>query len=1102
MSDLFEVRQGRFASTPEPDFRVAAVSGTESINELFEFQLLVTASHTTLRRSLKSSTLSVAAVERELLGRQVRFRVSDAPKGIDRFAMVAAVHEQGSFDSDGQQRLHLALTLVPRAWLLGQRRDTRIFQNLYSHEIVSQVLAQHGVRHRWDLRNSYARRNYCTQYEETDLAFVRRLLAEEGILFSFEHAFGFKGGRAPQGDKLRTAADTAAQTTRDIGHALGAAAGGAIGGAVSMLGDAVALFEQAPTDPDADERRSGHTGKAGPSSDGDVWVMVDCGGDGYGRCTSAAAPAQLLRLEHRREAGTQADPTQVLDLQRRRRLRPEKLERRDYDYRRPLFELTEQQNCADQDAVIGHGLLEVYEHHGEYDLPDIHANKVAAELEQHRADASTLSGRTVSARLVAGRRLALHDNVRGSDETVVLISVEHRFVAANSAAARWTGQRPYARLPAGLRRSLPDGVPPPPLRPFTAAPANATPGSHTTANTSYEAHFEAVAATLAHRPPRPRRRMRNVVETATVVGPVNDGTKSTVYTDKYGRVKVQFHWDRKGQYDQHSSCFLRVSQPWAGAGYGFQFIPRVGMEVLVSFIGGDPDRPVVTGTLYNQPHPLPEPLPERATRSVIRTQSVPEGDGFNEIAFEDARGAERIVVRAQRNLDQHANNNHMLSVGGNDITVVKQACRLNAGERVTAIERNDISLVGQHQSRNVGGHRTTRVVKNDSSQINGHQQCRVEGVSVREHRLDALESVTQNKVTVVGGSDIRHVGGSDGTSHALSYVEGHSVITASGNIVVRSDPALGEGGVVRLECGNSAIVISEDTITLRAKHIVIEGQQDTLVSGQRGRLYMDKGGALIEHRSITATATQGGHLRLATNATLHGAQVSLLSPQAAASSHQDKQQQTPKPNFELLITLDALDGTKRVCNSPFRLLADDCVVEGRTNTEGVLQATIPEDVKVVAVTVWPDQKNKLYQALYPPESGPLQWLVHMLDEAPEEVDEARMRLQNLGYRPSVELGKNPKQLDALTRDAVRAFQLDVLAEDGYRRADKLRAATAAHYAKLRANVKPPHNKPQKKPTLPHMQAPKYPDLHAEGQLDDKTKKLLSQAYNMQLEKTP
>ena len=124
-------------------------------------------------------------------------------------------------------------------------------------------------------------------------------------------------------------------------------------------------------------------------------------------------------------------------------------------------------------------------------------------------------------------------------------------------------------------------------------------------------------------------------QTATVVG--KDGEE--IWTDKYGRVKVQFHWDRYGEVDENSSCWIRVSHPWAGKNWGAVAIPRIGQEVIVSFIEGDPDQPIITGRVYNDDNMPPYELPANATQSGVKTRSYKKGspDNFNELRFEDKK---------------------------------------------------------------------------------------------------------------------------------------------------------------------------------------------------------------------------------------------------------------------------------------------------------------------------------------------------------------------------------------------------------------------------------------------------------------------------------
>jgi len=154
------------------------------------------------------------------------------------------------------------------------------------------------------------------------------------------------------------------------------------------------------------------------------------------------------------------------------------------------------------------------------------------------------------------------------------------------------------------------------------------------------------------------------IHSALVVGPSGD----EIYTDKFGRIKVQFPWDRKGKKDDKSSLWIRVATPWAGKQWGMIHIPRIGQEVIVSFLEGDPDRPVVTGMLYNADNMPPYSLPDNKTQSGIKTRSSTKGstDNFNEIRFEDKKDSEEIYIHAEKDLNCVIENNESRKVGYED----------------------------------------------------------------------------------------------------------------------------------------------------------------------------------------------------------------------------------------------------------------------------------------------------------------------------------------------------------------------------------------------------------------------------------------------------
>ncbi|MCT4501389.1 type VI secretion system tip protein VgrG [Pseudomonas sivasensis] len=184
----------------------------------------------------------------------------------------------------------------------------------------------------------------------------------------------------------------------------------------------------------------------------------------------------------------------------------------------------------------------------------------------------------------------------------------------------------------------------------------------------YRNRFTATPWSATHRPPlkHPKPTI-NGTQTATVTGPSGE----EVHCDAYGRVKVRFHWDRLDKTDDKSSCWVRVASGWAGDGFGATMLPRVGMEVLVTFLEGDPDQPLIHGCLPNALHMPTYPLPQHKTRSVLRTRSTLGGEGSNELHLEDRRGEELIYVRAQRDFEQQVGHDARLEVDGERREIIR-----------------------------------------------------------------------------------------------------------------------------------------------------------------------------------------------------------------------------------------------------------------------------------------------------------------------------------------------------------------------------------------------------------------------------------------------
>lgn len=219
----------------------------------------------------------------------------------------------------------------------------------------------------------------------------------------------------------------------------------------------------------------------------------------------------------------------------------------------------------------------------------------------------------------------------------------------------------------------------------------------------FESNLSCIDAQQSYRPVGST--LRPIVkgpQTAVVVGPAGE----EIWTDQYGRVKVHFHWDRHDQSNENSSCWIRVSQATAGKNWGSIQVPRIGQEVIVSFLEGDPDRPIITGRVYNAEQTVPYDLPGSATQSGMKSRSSKGGSpaNFNEIRMEDKKGAEQLYVHAERNMDTVVEQNQTLSVGISRVKTVGMIETVTIGQdRLRSVRHRDILLVGGDKRDSVHG---------------------------------------------------------------------------------------------------------------------------------------------------------------------------------------------------------------------------------------------------------------------------------------------------------------------------------------------------------------------------------------------------------------
>lgn len=268
----------------------------------------------------------------------------------------------------------------------------------------------------------------------------------------------------------------------------------------------------------------------------------------------------------------------------------------------------------------------------------------------------------------------------------------------------------------------------------------------------YRNRFTAHPADTVFRPPLRTRRPRIAgTQTAVVVGKAGE----EIWTDKYGRIKVQFHWDRRGKKDENSSCWVRVAQGWAGKGYGAWFLPRIGQEVVISFLEGDPDRPLVTGSVYNAQQTLTYALPDNQTRSWVHTRSSKGGGGFNEIFLDDKKDEELINIVAQKDYKAHVLHERYQ-------TIEKKDSFLCNDERIQEVQKTDKLKVkdtreieiteGDHKLTVKKGKRTIDVEKGDEKHtVAGKRELEVKKAETHTNKDAFTQSVEKDyKLTIKG----------------------------------------------------------------------------------------------------------------------------------------------------------------------------------------------------------------------------------------------------------------------------------------------------------------------------------------------------------------
>lgn len=338
----------------------------------------------------------------------------------------------------------------------------------------------------------------------------------------------------------------------------------------------------------------------------------------------ADTPGRHQRLSrtipYQRSFGGRAGEDTISELHKSQEIQAGKYTLYDFNFEIPRTKLDPN---VDSQQTLGPGEREMYDYPGGFTSKAAGDRVTRIRMEEEEARITLISGVGDCRDFTSGYRFTLSNAFRSDmDQDYVLTTVEH------SAVQGFEGE----------------------------------------SETTYSNRFLCIPYSVPFRPPRiTPKPVVHGSQTATVVGPSGE----EIHTDNYGRIIVQFHWDREGQRNQDSSCWVRVASGFAGGQFGSIFIPRIGQEVIVDFLEGDPDKPIVTGRVYNNDNMPPYTLPDEKTKSTIKTNSSKGGGGFNEIRFEDKKGSEQVFIHAESRQDNRVKGDSLEFVGHDRHLIVK-----------------------------------------------------------------------------------------------------------------------------------------------------------------------------------------------------------------------------------------------------------------------------------------------------------------------------------------------------------------------------------------------------------------------------------------------
>ncbi len=503
---------------------------------------------------------------------------------------------------------------------------------------------------------------------------------------------------------------------------------------------------------------------------------------------------------YRERSGTVAAAEAVYEYRYSQEIRPGTVRYRDYNFETPSLDMEKEVEAPRDDNLV------VYDYPGNYLEPDAGEQRATLGLEIVQARRILGLGQSMCRRFIPGYKFTLDEHPQSNFNREYLLTW-----------VRHTGAQPHG----GPGR-----------------------GGHF----EYHNEFRCIPSDVPFRPAR--KTPKPVVEgtqTAIVTGP--DGEE--IWPDEHGRVKIQFHWDREGQNDENSSCWVRVSQLWAGAGWGAMFIPRIGHEVIVDFLEGDPDQPIIIGRVYHGDNTPPYSLPDDKTKSTIKSDSSLGHDGSNEIRFEDAAGSEEVYIHAQKDMNESIENNMSTTVGGNQtVSVTGDRTKSVDGDETTTVkgDRTETVQDGDEKVTISSGDRTTDINTGDNTRTT-HTGDDVINVNTGDSTLNVLT-----------GSRIVNVNTTDDTRNILTGNHTINVNTGNANLNV-----LTGNRTIAVNTGDYEVTAGAGNIKLEATtNIEATATAEVIVNGLKigltgsTEVQISCGGSNIKLEPAKITLSGGG----------------------------------------------------------------------------------------------------------------------------------------------------------------------------------------------------------------------------------------------------